>query len=686
VLVLGQPWRAVKLMTRDPGCEPKSHKLRRDVLLLAILAGIFFLLLVRTAWVCDDAYITFRVVDNLVHGFGPRWNVMERVQAFTHPLWMLLVAAFYWATGDVYYTSLILSMALSFAAFLAMVLRIAASPRHGLLAAVLLIISKAYMDYSTSGLENPLTHLLLAAFCMVLFEATARPRLALRLAIVAGLSALNRMDSMLLLAPALLVAASREGPRRAVQALALSGLPMAGWMAFSLFYYGFPFPNTAYAKLNTGIPGWELAQQGFHYLLNSVTFDPVTLLAILTGLFLAFAFKSSWAKLLALGILIYLAYVVRVGGDFMGGRFLTAPFFLAVVITSRGGFVLSRHSLSLAMAALTIAAFASPASDLFSTKADFAVRAEDDEPIDNKGVTDERAMYYAGTGLLTASRAAPMPTHYFAKRGAKWRVKEEPFILHGTIGMVGFFAGPEKFVLDPLALADPFLARLPAEPGWSIGHFARALPPGYEATLRGGKNVIEDDRLAEYYDRLRLVVSGDLLDRRRLRTIWDLNLGGGSRLLDDYFTIRSTVQRVRLAEIELPRPEGTPLGAPSVRRFSHYGIEIDLGRKRRAKFIELSVDNDDTYELKCLQGDVVLRGFKVARRGVSPGGLIVHTVAVNPDTVTSGYDRIRVTPLTPFSKDRHYSLGHLGHLRLFDGLPNGPTDPEPTTQLTGGRN
>jgi len=40
----------------------------------------------RTAWVCGDAYITFRTIDNLVHGYGLRWNVDERVQAFTHPV------------------------------------------------------------------------------------------------------------------------------------------------------------------------------------------------------------------------------------------------------------------------------------------------------------------------------------------------------------------------------------------------------------------------------------------------------------------------------------------------------------------------------------------------------------------------------------------------------------------------
>ena len=58
---------------------------------MAILwLSLFSMALVRTAWVGDDAYFTFRTIDNFVHGYGLRWNIAERVQAYTHPLWMLL--------------------------------------------------------------------------------------------------------------------------------------------------------------------------------------------------------------------------------------------------------------------------------------------------------------------------------------------------------------------------------------------------------------------------------------------------------------------------------------------------------------------------------------------------------------------------------------------------------------------
>ena len=68
------------------------------------------------------------------------------------------------------------------------------------------------------------------------------------------------------------------------------------WEAFSLFYYGFLFPNTAYAKLGTGIDGWESARQGLFYYLNSICLDPLTLLVIAGGLLVPLVARQ-WRQL-----------------------------------------------------------------------------------------------------------------------------------------------------------------------------------------------------------------------------------------------------------------------------------------------------------------------------------------------------------------------------------------------------
>ena len=48
--------------------------------------AVFMMTLIRNLWIGDDAFITLRVVDNWVNGYGLTWNISERVQAFTHPL------------------------------------------------------------------------------------------------------------------------------------------------------------------------------------------------------------------------------------------------------------------------------------------------------------------------------------------------------------------------------------------------------------------------------------------------------------------------------------------------------------------------------------------------------------------------------------------------------------------------
>jgi arabinofuranosyltransferase len=67
--------------------------------------------------------------------------------------------------------------------------------------------------------------------------------------------------------------------------------------------------------------------------------------------------------------------------------------------------------------------------------------------------------------------------------------------------------------------------------GWHMGHFERRLPRGYLTTLRTGKNWIENQDLAEYYDVLRTVTRGELFKLSRLREVVKLNLGCYSDLL-----------------------------------------------------------------------------------------------------------------------------------------------------------
>src|SRR5204863_114521 len=97
-------------------------------------------------------------------------------------------------------------------------------------------------------------------------------------------------------------------------------------------------------------------------------------------------------------------------------------------------------------------------------------------------------------------------------------------VVHPNIGLFGLFAGPHVHIVDPYALGDPLLARLPPLPGWRIGHFERAVPAGYIDSIKSGRNLLTDTAVAMTYEQLKLVTQGPIWSRRRWRAILTLNL------------------------------------------------------------------------------------------------------------------------------------------------------------------
>src|SRR5689334_6986454 len=61
--------------------------------LLAVLGALALVHVVKRAWTCDDAFISYRYARHLVEGRGLVWNPGERVEAYTNPLFTLGLAA-----------------------------------------------------------------------------------------------------------------------------------------------------------------------------------------------------------------------------------------------------------------------------------------------------------------------------------------------------------------------------------------------------------------------------------------------------------------------------------------------------------------------------------------------------------------------------------------------------------------
>jgi arabinofuranosyltransferase len=632
----------------------RMNRTRAGQIALALLIAAYAAVLLRTAWLCDDAFITFRTIDNLLAGYGPRWNVAERVQTYTHPLWMLLCAAVAFFTHEIVRTTLALSLVVSLAT-VALIAWTASDALVACVAVAALSLSRAFVDYSTSGLENPLTHLLLAAFVVSALRHDGTFRSLRRLVVMAALLALNRLDTLVLIAPPLLGATLQTPP--SWRSRAWTGLmgfaPLIAWELFAFVYYGSFVPNTAYAKLSTGIPAGELARQGLCYIWNLAHRDPLTFVAIVAGAARGFA-SGGLRRACALGIALHFIYILRIGGDFMEGRMFSAALVVAVILLADW-----RWWLLPIGGAVMLLGFVVGDGPLFAG-ADFSA---DRQPRNENGINDERAFYAGVTGLARVlGEGRDYPAYWTTTRAQAAPDLGSPRV-ETSIGMIGFLADPRVHFVDPLGLADPLLSRLPAVPDqrlallqpefprtWRIGHFLRAIPDGYLGTLASGRNVLFDPEVAELADVVWQVTRGPLFDGARLRALWQLHSRGWRF---DRYRFPVEVARSRLAT---PRAPGTAWDAPGVVFLSYNGVRIELGELSHARKIECSADNNDIYVMVLGRAGRVVARLPLPAMQVAGGGLAPRTPEVPPEVSASGFDAIE---LFPVYGDGRFSVGHI---------------------------
>lgn len=490
---------------------PRAATWRR--LLAVLFALAFALIAVRLAWVGDDAYITLRTVENQATGNGLRWNVDDRVQTYTHPLWMLVLSLGRVCSGEVFFTAIWLGVALSTAA-VARLLWGARSVTHVAIVGLCMLTAHALGEYATSGLETSLTYLLLVAFAGVAAREPS-PRNFGTAVLLASLLATNRMDLALVCAPAVVAAMRGLSWRTIVGRGALGALPFAAWLGFASIYYGTPLPVTALAKaFGLGIPAGDLALQGLRYLWHAVVHDPVLVAGIAAGLVVGLRERS--CRWLALGMPLYLLYVVKVGGDFMAGRFLLPPFVVALWLLARA----PRVPRALLLVPLLGALWSPP--PWTHGPADDHVDTSNEAILAAHGIVDERCVYYPQQGLWSPVRDGVLrfgalnenPIAWPQPRTARW------VSTSGAVGTFGFGAGATGHVVDAM-LCDPLLARLPAaDPHvWRIGHVLRRIPEGYLETVAFGDNRIVHPGLHRYYDVLHTVLTAPVWSGERWRAL-----------------------------------------------------------------------------------------------------------------------------------------------------------------------
>jgi arabinofuranosyltransferase len=656
---------------------------RNPTVQLNIAIGVTFALVVwlllTHSWFSDDAYFSFRSVDNFVNGYGLTWNVQERVQGYTHPLWVLMLSVFYFFTREIYLTTIVVSLALTLLLVWLVIYKLAATRWHGVLAVWLLCLSTAFVDYWTSGLENPLSHMLMAIFLVIFLRGGGQPRWLLWLSLTAALAAVNRLDTILFYAPAPLYAWFVSKDRwQATRDAVIGFLPLAAWELFSLIYYGFPFPNTYYAKEQTFVPLLQEVWAGLNYYLFTLFFDPITWVVIVAALATAIILREPKARALAIGIGLYLLYILQIGGDFMGGRFLSIAYLASAALLMV--YVLPRLTLKkhwLLIPALLLVS-------LLASSPPYVLYAKGFQTARWNEVVDERMVYHTTNFIRIEDVYAfnSDPTHHVVNdlaffvrsllRGTAFRWEGEHdwielgrelraeaeaqgglFLPQGANGFTGYYAGPQVYIAHGLALTDPLLARMPPihDPNWRSGHFMRVIPPGYVELEAGLVEHLDDPALDAYYQKLRLVTQGPLFSAERWAAIWELN----TRDLQDFAP--QLITPLRFPRLQLASITGT--GAHQLDlTFSGQGsaAQVDFATPSYSATLQLGISADN-FELFYLNEDGEIVGSHAVYAHDAEDGVLV-SVDVPVGIAQRGYAGIRLVPVRVFyiQADLDYAL------------------------------
>jgi arabinofuranosyltransferase len=516
---------------------------KKSVFVLLISFAITIFIFLKNAWVSEDAYILFRSLEQFIAGNGPVWNPHERVQVFTSPLWYFVLFFVRLFSRDVYLNVIIASFILWLSTVV--VLKKIFKNNNILLISILLFSgSTAFFDFTSSGLENVLAYLLIALYFLNYAgffgdgnaDKKVKPGSRMKFTLLlAGLILCVRHDLALLILPPTIHVVFENfkifSKKQWFFWVTITLSPFILYTLFSLIYYGSPFPNTAYAKLNVGIDKVELIKQGIYYLGSSFRYDIITPGVIVGALLLSFsASVDNYLKYFGYGIILYVLYVISIGGDFMQGRFLSYSYLISTI------FLLIKfnkvHSIksSLAInAVICLYLFFYPHTP-FNSPLNYSNKRI------SLGIADERGCYFDDLSLykyvLRDREKEIFPDQPWALDGLEFKESDDNIIIKENVGFFGYYSGTEKIIIDSSAITDPFLARLPVTGWWRIGHFRREVPDGYITSIADSTEVIDNPNLNEFYKKVKILTQdNDLFSPQRLKTIFIFNLGAYNHLL-----------------------------------------------------------------------------------------------------------------------------------------------------------
>ncbi|MCP4449475.1 MAG: hypothetical protein GY811_29695 [Myxococcales bacterium] len=323
------------------------------------LVGAFAVLIwhsLQYNFVTDDAYISFVFSHNFAEHGQLVFNPGEvPVEGYTNFLWTFLLGLLMIVGLPPEIMSLVLGTAFAIGTMtLAMRLVEHVCKERSTwdyLAPALLACSSGYACWSSGGLETQMFTFFVTLAIYAYVRADGETRFYRLLGVSLALAAMARPEGLLITALVgghrFLLNAIRDSrlvPHRGeLSCVGAFLLCWAPWFAWRWWYYGHFFPNTYYVKAaGKAAPNYaeQMENNGSYYVWQWLSYSKVLYAAPLAILGLALAKPRTgrfvFGTLALLIAAVYLVYVMRVGGDFMGLHRFVMPLFVIAAI----GFVL----------------------------------------------------------------------------------------------------------------------------------------------------------------------------------------------------------------------------------------------------------------------------------------------------------------------------------------------------------
>ncbi len=269
----------------------------------------------------DDAMISMRYAYNLAHGNGLVWDIGQRVEGFTNPLWVIYMALLHVALPlplSAMGLPVQITGAILLGANLYFVRGIVEHFTGGLVAMLAAVALTAFyaplLSWGLLGMEVSALALILTAVVWILLR-NGRERFTPWVYVVLAISTLLRMDMAvpyLVILAVMCVVQKQYRRQNLIWGLSLLVVFLGGQTLARYIYYGQLLPNTYYLKVD----GWPFSLRILRGLYALVWFIYYSNWVLFLLPLAAFLFRRDWKVTLIVAIIIgQLAYSVYVGGD-----------------------------------------------------------------------------------------------------------------------------------------------------------------------------------------------------------------------------------------------------------------------------------------------------------------------------------------------------------------------------------